>query len=87
MDTPPYPVHPGVRVRSENFGLLFYNTADTSLTFVKCGSSLQLSYSNDYGTYVTGTYEKEEHARKVKNVLKRLVKKGLILETGNRLQQ
>lgn len=87
MDTPPYPIHPGVRARSEDFGLLFYNTADTSLTFVKCGSSLQLSYSYDYGMCVTGKYEKEKQTRKVKNVLKRLLEKGLIVETGNRIQQ
>src|SRR5665811_1547000 len=35
-----YLVPPWVRVRREEFGLLFYDTRDTKLTFVRSGSSL-----------------------------------------------
>jgi len=35
-----YVVPSWVRVRSEDFGLLFYDTRDTRLTFVRSGTSL-----------------------------------------------
>lgn len=35
-----YVVPPWVRVRPEDFGLLFYDTRSTRLTFVKSGTSL-----------------------------------------------
>jgi putative mycofactocin binding protein MftB len=38
-----YVVPSPVRVRKEAFGLLFYNTEDANLTFVKSGDLLQIS--------------------------------------------
>jgi hypothetical protein len=35
MDNLSYHLHPLVRGRNESFGLLFYNTRDTMLTFVR----------------------------------------------------
>jgi putative mycofactocin binding protein MftB len=37
-----YTISPSVRVRKEAFGLLFYNTEDSRLTFVKSGDILQI---------------------------------------------
>ena len=39
-DTPEYLVPDWVRVRRESFGLLFYDTRSTKLTFVRSGETL-----------------------------------------------
>ena len=39
-DAPEYVVPDWIRVRRESFGLLFYDTRSTRLTFVRCGESL-----------------------------------------------
>jgi putative mycofactocin binding protein MftB len=81
-----YLVQHGARVRSEAFGLLFYNTADTKLTFVKCGASIQLSY-DDGATQLIFTCDDEGESKKASDLLKRLARKGLIVEAGTCLQQ
>lgn len=40
-DTPVYLVPEWVRVRREDFGLLFYDTRSTRLTFIRSGDSLE----------------------------------------------
>jgi putative mycofactocin binding protein MftB len=40
-------VSPHIRVRKESFGLLFYNTDNSRLTFVKSGELLQLQILPD----------------------------------------
>lgn len=37
-----YALAPTVRVRREAFGLLFYDTGSTNLTFVKCGDLFEV---------------------------------------------
>jgi putative mycofactocin binding protein MftB len=82
-----YFVHPGARVRSEDFGLLFYNTADTKLTFVKCGTSVQLSFGDGSATQLMFSCDDEGESKKASDLLKRLTRKGLIVEAGTCIQQ
>jgi putative mycofactocin binding protein MftB len=82
-----YFAHPGVRVRGEDFGLLFYNTADTKLTFVKCGASVQLSFGDGGATQLMLSCDDEGATKKASDLLKRLAKKGLIIEAGTYIQQ
>jgi putative mycofactocin binding protein MftB len=82
-----YFVHPAVRVRGEDFGLLFYNTADTKLTFVKCGTSIQLSFGDGGATQLVFSSDDEVATNKASDLLNRLAKKGLIVEAGTCIQQ
>jgi putative mycofactocin binding protein MftB len=82
-----YLVQPGVRVRSEAFGLLFYNTADTKLTFVKCGTSIRLSFGDGGATQLVFSSDDEIATNEASDLLNRLSKKGLIVEAGTCIQQ
>jgi putative mycofactocin binding protein MftB len=75
-----YHLSPGVRVRRENFGLLFYNSRDTRLTFVKSGDLLDITFisSRDRGLTIH-EYSREREA-KAQCVLEILLKKGLVIE-------
>ena len=87
MELSKYIVRPHVRVRSEDFGLLFYNTADTKLTFVKCGTSIQLSFGDGGATQLMFSCDDEGESKKASDLLKRLARKGLIVEAGTCIQQ
>ncbi len=75
-----FTVSPLVRVRKESFGLLFYNTQDTRLTFVKSRNLLEvLSFA--HGKKVITASLESAAQKKVKRVLDDLVGKGLIVES------
>jgi putative mycofactocin binding protein MftB len=75
-----YVVSPLVRVRKESFGLLFYNTKDTRLTFVKSRDLLQvLSLAN--GEKLITASPGSAAQVKVKKLLDDLVVKGLIVKS------
>jgi putative mycofactocin binding protein MftB len=82
MEMSQYVVHPAVQVRNEDFGLLFYNSADTRLTFVKCGNSIQLTSTDDGVTRLMINCGNERDKEKVWNILQNLSTKGLIIEAG-----
>ena len=73
-----YVVSPHIRVRKETFGLLFYNTQNTKLTFVKSGDIFQIEclpqgkkiVSIAHGASIQG----------LKKTLDSLMNKGLIFE-------
>jgi putative mycofactocin binding protein MftB len=66
-----------VRVRKEAFGLLFYNTEDSSLTFVKSGDTLEIeALPNGTKSIVAGRESKTQI--RVKKLLALLSKKRLI---------
>jgi putative mycofactocin binding protein MftB len=85
MEVPEYIVHPGVRARYEDFGILLYNTADTRLTFVGCGTSIQLSFLENGEIRLALNCDDDGKSRKARTVLERLIKRGLIIETGTGL--
>jgi putative mycofactocin binding protein MftB len=65
---------PGVKVRQESSGLLFYSSKDSKLTFVKCGNLIDADcLSQGEGFRLGG-----ENEDKVELLLEELVKKGLL---------
>jgi putative mycofactocin binding protein MftB len=75
---------PGVRVRREGFGLLFYDTGSTNLTFVKSGDLLEIA-SDSEGLLLTTRDQDGAGNTKARRILERLIKKGLICDTPIRL--
>jgi putative mycofactocin binding protein MftB len=82
MDNSSYHVHPLVRGRNESFGLLFYNTRDTLLTFVRCGDLLRIGPAAGGICTVEVHCRKEAERARVRRALRGLAQKGLIVETG-----
>ncbi len=75
-----YTLSPGVRARKENFGLLFYNSKDTNLTFVKSGNLLNIEHSGN-SIVLSANQEIAIEEAKLKRVINLLLEKRLILET------
>jgi putative mycofactocin binding protein MftB len=75
-----YAISPSVRARKESFGLLFYNTEDSRLTFVKSGDLLQIKTLPLGAKLITASLEPETQSR-VKKLLDHLLKKRLICES------
>jgi putative mycofactocin binding protein MftB len=75
-----YHISPSVRVRREVFGLLFYNSRDTKLTFVKSGDLLDIGTLSPGSPGLTLHRDNSEREVKVRRVLETLLKKGLIIE-------
>jgi putative mycofactocin binding protein MftB len=75
-----YHLSPGVRVRREAFGLLFYNSRDTKLTFVKSGDLLDIETLSPGSRGLTIHSDISEGEAKVMRLLETLRKKGLIIE-------
>jgi putative mycofactocin binding protein MftB len=75
-----YRVAPGVRVRPEGFGLLFYNARTTNLTFVKSRHMLVVDRSPGE-TLITVNDQIDPRNTKASRVLQTLVENGLISET------
>ena len=74
-----YVVSPHVRVRKEEFGLLFYNTQNASLTFVRSGNLFRIENLPGGGKGISAAYEVADR-RSLKKVLGNLMSKGLIFE-------
>jgi putative mycofactocin binding protein MftB len=78
-----YHLPEGVRVRREEFGLLFYNSADTRLTFVKSGDSLLVERKPE-GLCVLrlgSTIGQQGDEGRIGRLIETLMTKGLIVET------
>ena len=75
-----YAVSPSGRVRKETFGLLFYNTEESRLTFVKSGDLLQIE-TLPHGEKRIAAVVKPETQAKMKRLFYNLLKKGLICES------
>jgi putative mycofactocin binding protein MftB len=75
-----YAIPPPVRVRKETFGLLFYNTEDSRLTFVKSGNLLQIK-TLPHGAKSITVSLKPETQSKVRKLLVHLFNKRLICES------
>ncbi len=72
-----YTISPHVRVRQEAFGLLFYNTEDSRLTFVKSRDILQISALPNGAKNIAASLEPGTQAS-VRKLLDHLLKKRLI---------
>jgi putative mycofactocin binding protein MftB len=75
-----YAIPPHVRVRKEAFGLLFYNTENSRLSFVKSGDLLQVKALPHGAKKITASLEPETQTR-VRKLLDHLLKKRLIGES------
>lgn len=74
-----YVVSPLVRVRKEEFGLLFYNTQNAKLTFVRSGDLFRIVNLPLGGKKVSTAYEVAGRSS-LRKILGNLVNKGLIFE-------
>lgn len=74
-----YEVPPWVRVRREEFGLLFYDTRDTKLTFVRSGSSLTAPSFTGRERRLVVQCESERRAQALGRLLEKLEAKGLVV--------
>ena len=72
-------VSPPVRVRKEDFGLLFYDTEESRLTFVKSGGLLEIK-TLPSGKKSVEAVIKPDTQIKVRKLLDHLLKKRLICE-------
>ena len=75
-----YLLRRGVRARREKFGILFYDSRDTKLTFVRSGRCLDLATSSDGARMLVLGLRTGERAEKIESLLNRLLEKGLIFE-------
>jgi len=74
-----YRLPPGVKVRREGFGLLFYSPKDGKLAFVNCGNLINPDcLSKDDGFRLSCRNAHDED--KVRLLLRELVRKGLLFE-------
>lgn len=74
-----YTVPRWVRVRREEFGLLFYDMRDTKLTFVRSGSSLAAPSFTGQDRRLGVQCESERRERAVGRLLEKLEAKGLVV--------
>jgi putative mycofactocin binding protein MftB len=81
--TTEYALREGVRARREAFGLLFYNSADTRLTFVKSGNLLEVERMPEgaFSLRSSCNGDHDDMEGKTRRVIETLLKKGLIVET------
>lgn len=75
-----YAISPSVRVRKEAFGLLFYNTEESRLTFVKSEDLLRIVDSSHEAKRIAVDIKPETQVR-VRKLLDHLLKKRLIRES------
>lgn len=74
-----YKLSPESKVREESFGLLFYHTKKTNLTFIESGSLISidiLEKESPESDYLGNDKTKNQ---KIKCILENLVKRGLLI--------
>ena len=74
-----FAVSPAARVRKEAFGLVFFNTRESRLTFVRCGDLLRIE-AGPCGRKKIAAQLEGRSREKVKRLLDHLLRKGLIGE-------
>jgi putative mycofactocin binding protein MftB len=72
-----YTISPHVRVRKEAFGLLFFDTEHSRLTFVKSGNLLQIKALPNGAKSIAAARDPQTQAR-MRKLLNHLKKKRLI---------
>lgn len=79
MNTIYYHLAKGIVVREESFGLLFYDSKSTNLTFINSGrliSVRNLEKKTEESDFMHSNLNEEN--KKIKHILTILVKKGLL---------
>jgi len=74
-----YKLSPGTKVRKESFGLLFYNTKNTKLTFIESGRLISVDALEKESSESDFLGNDETINQKIKSALEKLVKRGLLL--------
>lgn len=75
-----YAVAPGIRAREESFGLLFYNSENAMLTFVRSRGLLLVVDDPVHGSILSDQPHGQAEAARARRILDALCKKGLIRE-------
>lgn len=75
-----YRLSSGVRARKEGFGLLFYDSRDARLTFVRSGTLLSIDPAVAGGRLSAAAGGDGTDQAKVHRILARLLEKGLIVD-------
>ncbi len=75
-----YSLPPGVRARKESFGLLFYNSKEGKLTFVRSGNLLDIRRDPEGGRRLVVNSADETAWEKAQRICRALAKKRLIDE-------
>lgn len=78
MNNPYYKLAPEIKVREESFGLLFYHTKSTRLTFIESGRLIPLEILEKESRESDYLGADGEDNQKIKKVLENLVKRGLM---------
>ncbi|ATW24923.1 mycofactocin biosynthesis chaperone MftB [Candidatus Formimonas warabiya] len=73
-----YQLSPDIKVRQESFGLLFYNTRNTNLTFIKSGSLIRVETLEKESPDSDYLDRDGETNQKIQGILHHLVKRGLL---------
>jgi putative mycofactocin binding protein MftB len=76
-----YQLAPGVRARKEKFGLLFYNSRDAKLTFLKSGDLFDVVCDPPGSFRLSIDCNNSDGAGKIKRLLELLLNRGLVVET------
>ena len=76
-----YHLASGIRARRETFGLLFYNSKDTNLTFVKSGNLLNIERLPENKFILITEHSKIHEKSKLTRLINVLLEKGLVVET------
>ena len=76
--TPRYAVPGTVRVRREDFGLLFYDTRTTKLTFVRSGERLAVAPGSPAGERELLLCDQGRRDASLTRLLQTLLEKGLV---------
>jgi putative mycofactocin binding protein MftB len=75
-----YRLRPGVRARKESFGLLFYDSRDAKLTFVRSGSLLSIERTPPGSETLKVSGAEQTDLTKAGKFLSKLLEKGLIVD-------
>lgn len=81
MSTLSYILTPQMRVRKEIFGLLFYNTRSTNLTFIESSNLIDPELLTKRNTLEEFLGENSENHIKIRQSLKELTRRGILYET------
>lgn len=74
-----YQLSTNIKVRKEPFGLLFYNTEDTKLKFLKSGN-LILPEQLVHDELLNSLIEKANENHLIESILKQLIEWGFVIE-------
>ncbi len=78
-----YRLRSGVRARKESFGLLFYDSRDARLTFVRSGALLSVDPASSGSPLLEVSSAGGAEQTRARKFLSKLLEKGLIVDDRN----